>query len=75
MTRIDLHGVAGDQAIKTYAELRIRSWIGHLERALEVVTVSLENKGDRVGLHARCRMMARPVPWANVVVEETYPDP
>jgi ribosome-associated translation inhibitor RaiA len=75
MTRIDLQGFAGDQALKTYAEQRIRSWIGHFERDLELVTVCLANEGDRDGFHARCRMMARPVPWANVVVEETNVDP
>ena len=75
MTRIDLHGVAGDQALKTYAEHRIRSWIGHLERDLEVVTLWLANERRRGGLRARCRMTARPVPWADVVVEETGVDP
>jgi ribosome-associated translation inhibitor RaiA len=75
MTRIDLHGVAEDQALKTYVEQRIRSWIGHLERNLEVVTVWLARTGSRGGPHTRCRMMARPVPWADVVVEEMAVDP
>jgi len=75
MTRIDLHGVAGDQDLKTYAEQRIRFWIGHLEHDLEVVTVWLAYEGDRGGLRARCRMRTRPVPWADVVVKETSVDP
>jgi ribosome-associated translation inhibitor RaiA len=75
MTRIDMHGVTGDQALKTYVEQRIRFWIGHLERDLEVVTVCLAVEGSRVGPHTRCRMIARPVRWADVVVEETDTDP
>ena len=73
--RIDLHGVAGDQPLKTYAEQRIRSWIGHLERDLGVVTVCLANVSGRGGFHARCRIVSRPVPWANVIVEEMDVDP
>ena len=75
LTRIDLHGAAGDDALKAYAEQRIRSWIGRSGRDLELVTVCLAKEGDRSGAHARCRMMARPVPWAKVVVDETDVDP
>ena len=75
LTRIDLHGVAGDNALKAYAEQRIRSWIWRFARDLELVTVRLAKEGDHGGFYARCRMMARPVPWANVVVEETDVDP
>ena len=75
LTRIDAHGVAGDKALKAYAEQRIRSWIWHFARDLELVTVRLAKEGDHGGVYARCRMTARPVPWANVVVEETDVDP
>ena len=75
MARIDFHGVPEDQALETYAEQRIRSSVGHLEHDLDVVTVCLTKEGYRGGLHARCRMVTRPVPWADVVVEETDVDP
>ena len=75
MTRIDLDGVVGDQALKTYVEQRIRSWIGPFERSLEVVTVCLAREGRHDGRHTRCRMIARPVRWADVVVEERDADP
>jgi len=74
MIRIDWHGAARDQALKTYVEQRIRSF-GLLDPNLGVVTVRLAHGSGLGGFHARCRMMARPVPWADVVVEETDVDP
>ncbi len=75
MMRIELRGLAADDALAKYAELRILSWNAHLGRGLTTVTVCFANETGRGGSRTRCRVLARPVRWANVVVEETDVDP
>lgn len=75
MMRIELRGLATDDALAKYAKQRILSWIGYLERGLTSVTVCFANETGRGGPQTRCRVVARPVRWAAVVAEETDVDP
>jgi ribosome-associated translation inhibitor RaiA len=78
--RISLTGVGfkTSQPLRVYAEHRIQSWLGHLERKLEAVTVQLATDDGPDGRRTRCRLLARPVRGANLavdlVVEETSAD-
>lgn len=75
MMSIELRGLVTDDALARYAKQRIVSWIGYLERGLTSVTVCFANETGRGGPQTRCRVVARPVRWATVVVEETGVDP
>ena len=75
MMKIELRGLAADDALAKYAEQRILSWIGYLERGLTSMTVCFANETGRGGPQTRCRVVARPVRWATVVAEETDVDP
>jgi ribosome-associated translation inhibitor RaiA len=78
--RISLTGVGfkTSQPLRVYAEHRVLSWLGHLERNLDVVTVQLVSEDGPDGRRTRCRLLARPVRGANLavdlVVEETSAD-
>ena len=68
-------GFEGNRPVSVYAEKRVRCSLGHLERGLEFVMVCLAYQNGPEGRQTRCRMLARPVPLAQVVVEETSTDP
>ena len=79
--RIILSGVGfkTSEPLRGYAEQRVLSWLGHLERELEVVTVQLANESHPEGRRTRCRLLARSVAGArlageDLVVEETSAD-
>jgi ribosome-associated translation inhibitor RaiA len=78
--RTILSGVAFkmSEPLRVYAEHRVQSWLGHLERRLDVVTVKLSNEDGPEGRRTRCRLLARPVRGAglavDLVVEETSTD-
>jgi ribosome-associated translation inhibitor RaiA len=73
---VDLRGSGfeGNEPLRTYAEQRLRSWLGPLERGLDVVTVCLARHDGPDGRHTQCRMLVRAMPWADVVVQEAAPD-
>lgn len=73
---VDLRGSGfeGNEPLRTYAEQRLRSSLGPLERGLDVVTVCLARHDGPDGRHTRCRMLVRAFPWAEVVVQEAAPD-
>jgi len=60
--------------LRAYAEQRVLSWLGHLEREIEMVTVQLTSESDGDGLRTQCRLLARPVGGECLVVEETSAD-
>jgi ribosome-associated translation inhibitor RaiA len=78
--RVILSGVAfkTSQPLRVYAEHRVRSWLGHLERKLDVVTLQLVTEDHPEGRRVRCRLLARPAAEAGLVVdlvlEETSAD-
>jgi ribosome-associated translation inhibitor RaiA len=78
--RIILTGVEfkTSKPLRVYAEHRVRSWLGHLERRLDVVTVQLAKEDGPEGRRTRCRLLARPLRGASLVVdlvvEETSAD-
>lgn len=73
---VDLRGSGfeGNEPLRTYAEQRLRSSLGPLERGLDVVTVCLARHDGPGGQYTRCRMLVRAMPWADVVVQEAAPD-
>jgi ribosome-associated translation inhibitor RaiA len=73
---VDLRGSGfeGHEPLRTYAEQRLRSSLGPLERGLDVVTVCLARHDGPGGRHTRCRMLVRALPWADLVVQEAAPD-
>ncbi len=73
---VDLRGSGfeGNEPLRTYAEQRLRSSLGPLERGLDAVTVCLARHDGPGGRHTRCRMLVRAMPWADVVVQEAAPD-
>jgi ribosome-associated translation inhibitor RaiA len=74
--RIILSGVGFKTSgpLRAYAEQRVLSWLGHLERELEVVTVQLASDGHEEGWRTRCRLLTRSVAGASLVVEEASAD-
>jgi len=74
--RIILSGVGfkTSEPLRAYAEQRVLSWLGHLERELEVVTVHLASESHEEGQRTRCRLLARSRAGARLVVEETSAD-
>jgi ribosome-associated translation inhibitor RaiA len=70
--RIILCGVGfkTSEPLRAYAEQRVLSCLGHLERRLDVVTVQLVKEDHPEGWRVRCRLLARPVAGARVVVED-----
>lgn len=69
--RVEVRLVRPDEPVRLYVERRLFSCVGHLERTLAGVTVCVSSLPG--GGH-RCRMLSRPLPWANVVVEEEGSD-
>jgi ribosomal subunit interface protein len=67
-------GFKTNEALRTYAEQRVMSWLGHLEREVEIVTVQLVSESQEEGLRTQCRLMARPVGGERLVVQETSAD-
>jgi len=63
-------GFRTSEPLRVYAEQRVRSWIGHLERSLDVVTVQLATESHPEGQRTRCRLLARPVAGPILVVED-----
>jgi ribosome-associated translation inhibitor RaiA len=74
--RIILSGVGfrTSAPLRAYAEQRILSWIGHLEREIDIVTVQLASQRHGGGLRTQCRLLARTVGGECLVVEETSAD-
>ena len=78
--RIILSGVEfkTSEPVRVYAEHCVLSWLGHLEHRLDVVTVQLAKVDHPEGRRVRCRLLARPVARASLVVdlvvEETSAD-
>jgi ribosome-associated translation inhibitor RaiA len=78
--RIILTGVEfkTSEPLRAYAKQRVLSWLGHLERRLDLVTVQLAKEPQPEGQRTRCRLLARPVAGASLavdlVVEETSAD-
>lgn len=74
--RIILSGVGFkmSEPLRAYAEHRVLSWLGHLDRELEVVAVQLVSEGHQGGRRTQCRLLARPVGEESLVVEETSAD-
>ena len=56
-----------EERLRHYVEQRLLSHVGDLDRALRQVTVCVSRLP---GQHYRCRMVAHPLPWASMVVEE-----
>lgn len=73
MMKIEFRAGPEDEGLREYVDGRLWSWIGHLERDLDVVTVCLSRHGT--GGRSRCRMVTRPVPWTDIAVEEADVDP
>jgi ribosome-associated translation inhibitor RaiA len=73
---VDLRGSGfeGNEPLKTYAEQRLRSALGPLERGLGMVTVCLARPDGTGVQRTQCRMLVRAMPWADVVVQEGAPD-
>ena len=67
-------GFRTSEPLRVYAEQRIRSWLGHLEREVEMVSVQLATQRHGEGLRTRCRLLARPVGGECLVVEEANAD-
>ena len=67
-------GFRTSEPLRAYAEQRVLSWLGHLERELEIVTVQLASEGHGESLRTQCRLLARPVGGECLVVEETSAD-
>ena len=71
-------GFKTSEPLRVYAEQRVLSWLGHLERKLDTVAVQLATDDGSDGRRTRCRLVARPVRGANLdvdlVVEETSAD-
>lgn len=63
-----------DADLRAYAERRLSSWIGPLERDLPTVTVCLATVSAEGVARTRCRMVTRALPWSDVAVEETDVD-
>ena len=63
-------GFRTSEPLRVYAEHRVMSWLGHLERGLDVVTVRLTKETDPEGWRVRCRLVARPVAGVSLVVED-----
>jgi ribosome-associated translation inhibitor RaiA len=78
--RVILTGVAfkTSKPLEVYAEDRVRSWLGHLEHRLDVVTLQVATQDHTEGRRVRCRLLARPAsdaaPAVDLVVEETSAD-
>lgn len=79
--RIILTGVEfrTSKPLRVYAERRVLSWLGHLERQLDIVTVQLAQERGPEGRRTRCRLMARPARGAtslvvDLIVEEASAD-
>jgi ribosomal subunit interface protein len=74
--RIILSGVGfkTSEPLRAYAEQRVLSWLGHLQREIEVVTIQLASEGDKEARRTQCRLLARPVGGERLVVEETSAD-
>lgn len=60
-----------DADLRAYAEQRLSSWVGLLERDLPRLTVCLATVSPEGVAMTRCRMVARALPWSDVAVEET----
>lgn len=67
-------GFRTSEPLRAYAEQRVLSWLGHLEREIEIVTVQLASERRGEGLSTKCRLLARPVGGERLVVEETSAD-
>ena len=67
-------GFRTSEPLRAYAEQRVLSWLGHLEREIEIVTVQLASERHGEGLRTKCRLLARPVAGECLVVEETSAD-
>jgi ribosomal subunit interface protein len=67
-------GFRTSEPLRTYAEQRVLSWLGHLEREIETVAVQLTSASDEEGPCMQCRLLARPVDGQRIVVEETSAD-
>jgi ribosome-associated translation inhibitor RaiA len=67
-------GFKTSEPLRAYAEQRVLSWLGHLEREIEIVTVQLASERRGEGLRTQCRLLARPVGGECLVVEETSAD-
>ncbi len=67
-------GFRTSEPLRAYAEQRILSWLGHLEREVEMVTIQLATQRHGEGLRTRCRLLARPVGGECLVVEEANTD-
>ena len=74
--RIILSGVGFNtsEPLRAYAEQRVLSWLGHLEREIEIVAVQLASASHEEGLRTQCRLLARPVGGESLVIEETSAD-
>jgi ribosome-associated translation inhibitor RaiA len=70
--RVILSGVEfkTSEPLRVYTEQRVLSWLGHLERKLDVVTLQLAKEDHPEGRRVRCRLLARPVAGASLVVED-----
>ena len=67
-------GFKTSEPLRAYAEQRVLSWLGHLEREVEMVSVQLATQRHGEGLRTRCRLLARPVGGEGLVVEEANAD-
>ncbi len=67
-------GFKTSEPLRAYAEQRVLSWLGHLEREIEIVTVQLASERPERA-YARSAGCSRD-PWAGsgLVVEETSAD-
>jgi len=74
--RIILSGVGfkTNEPLRAYAKHRVLSWLGHLERELEVVTFHLASDSYGEDQRTRCRLLARSVAGATLAIEETSAD-
>lgn len=74
--RIILSGVGfrTSQPLRVYAENRVLSWLGHLDRDLEVVAVQIASSSHDGSLRTQCRLLARTVGGESLVVDETSAD-
>lgn len=67
-------GFQDERASREYAEHRVLSWLGHLEREIEVVAVQLASEGHEGDRQTQCRLLARRVGEKSLVVEATSAD-
>jgi ribosome-associated translation inhibitor RaiA len=65
--RVEVRLQRSDERLRHEVEQRVRSHVRHLEPALRKVTACLSTLPT--GRHC-CRLLAHPLPWATVVVEE-----